>query len=110
MKLFNSIDCVNNNYTGLKFLKKWWALRDLNPRPPACKAGALPTELSVHPLVGARGFEPPTPGSQNQCANRTALRPVPHRRMTDLFFGYSGQEICSLKKKIFQMLNYLTIF
>ncbi len=27
--------------------KKWWALRDLNPRPPACKAGALPTELSA---------------------------------------------------------------
>ena len=26
-------------------------------------------------MVGARGFEPPTPGSQNQCANRTALRP-----------------------------------
>ena len=59
----------------------WWARRDLNPRPPACKAGALPTELSAHflestyKLVGARGFEPPTPGSQNQCANRTALRP-----------------------------------
>jgi hypothetical protein len=27
---------------------KWWARRDLNPRPPACKAGALPTELRAH--------------------------------------------------------------
>ena len=25
-----------------------WALRDLNPRHPACKAGALPTELNAH--------------------------------------------------------------
>jgi hypothetical protein len=27
-------------------------------------------------LVGARGFEPPTPCSQSRCANRTALRPA----------------------------------
>ena len=25
-----------------------WRLRDSNSRPPACKAGALPTELSPH--------------------------------------------------------------
>ena len=23
----------------------WWSLRDSNPLPPACKAGALPAEL-----------------------------------------------------------------
>jgi hypothetical protein len=23
-----------------------WSVRDLNPRPPACKAGALPAELT----------------------------------------------------------------
>jgi hypothetical protein len=28
-------------------------------------------------MVGVRGFEPPTPGSQNQCANRAALHPAP---------------------------------
>lgn len=28
----------------------WWAVRGSNPRQPACKAGALPTELT------ARGF------------------------------------------------------
>jgi hypothetical protein len=25
----------------------WWAEQDLNLRPPACKAGALPAELSA---------------------------------------------------------------
>ena len=27
---------------------KWWTTQDLNLRPPACEAGALPTELVVH--------------------------------------------------------------
>ena len=26
-------------------LPVWWSLRDSNPLPPACKAGALPVEL-----------------------------------------------------------------
>ncbi len=29
----------------------WWTRRDLNPRPPACKAGALPAELRAHILL-----------------------------------------------------------
>ena len=57
--------------------------RDSNPRQPAWKAGALPTELHppVHPgapiraVIGTRGFEPPTPCSQSRCATR--LRHVP---------------------------------
>ena len=27
---------------------KWWRIRDSNPWPPACKAGALPSELIPH--------------------------------------------------------------
>src|SRR5215475_11965218 len=27
--------------------RKWWTMLDLNQRPPACEAGALPTELIV---------------------------------------------------------------
>src|SRR5256885_2407593 len=27
--------------------KSWWAARVSNPRPPACQAGALPTELAA---------------------------------------------------------------
>ena len=26
-------------------IERWWSRRDSNPRQPACKAGALPTEL-----------------------------------------------------------------
>ena len=26
----------------------WWATLELNQRPPACRAGALPTELVAH--------------------------------------------------------------
>ena len=37
------------------FIRKW-RLRDSNSRPPACKAGALPTELSPHRKTS--GFPP----------------------------------------------------
>ena len=29
----------------------WWAVRDSNPRPPACKAGALPAELTARSRI-----------------------------------------------------------
>src|ERR1700753_415400 len=34
----------------------WWALRGSNPRPPACKAGALPTELSALDFEGTQAY------------------------------------------------------
>ena len=41
-----------------------WRRRDSNPRPPACKAGALPVELLPRPRAANRvrvpGFEPGT--------------------------------------------------
>src|SRR5690348_1348097 len=37
----------------LRIATRWWEVRDLNPRPPACKAGALTAELTS-PLAGAR--------------------------------------------------------
>src|SRR5881275_1254617 len=38
----------------------WWEVRDLNPRPPACKAGALTAELTSlcrqgAPMIGKGG-------------------------------------------------------
>ena len=42
---FFGIKMVTNGYTSEKFRKsveKWWAKRDSNPRPTACKAAALP--------------------------------------------------------------------
>ena len=35
--------------TALPIFLIWWSWRESNPRPPACKAGALPTELQ--PLI-----------------------------------------------------------
>jgi site-specific DNA recombinase len=31
-----------------RFVPEWWAVTDSNRRHPACKAGALPTELTAH--------------------------------------------------------------
>ena len=31
--------------------REWWSMLDLNQRPPACEAGALPTEL-IDRVVG----------------------------------------------------------
>lgn len=36
-------------------------------------------------MVGVRGFEPPTLGSQNRCANRTALHPERRTHTTNNF-------------------------
>ena len=37
----------------------WWRLRDLNPWPSACKADALPTELSLHIIYAITDFLSP---------------------------------------------------
>ena len=34
-------------YFKICILKKWFVVRGSNPRPPACKAGALPAELTT---------------------------------------------------------------
>lgn len=38
------------------FIFKWWAVQGLNLRPPACKAGALPAELTAR-LKEAKNME-----------------------------------------------------
>ncbi len=35
----------------------------------------LSVEKCLREMVGAEGFEPPTPWSQTRCANQAALRP-----------------------------------
>jgi hypothetical protein len=60
-------------------------VRGIEPPSPAWKAGALPLSYTrmasrarlSRSLVGARGFEPPTPCSQSRCATR--LRHAPPR-------------------------------
>ena len=65
-------------------LKKWsWP--GSNRRPPACKTGALPTELQPRrekPLAGRRmvglsGFEPLTSRLSGGRSNQLSYRPTP---------------------------------
>ena len=51
-----------------------WRLRDSNSRPPACKAGALPTEL--HPHMGLSGLEPPTSRLSGVRSNQLSYKPI----------------------------------
>ena len=44
---------IPNNYhvtsmSNSRLKHEWWRLRGSNPRPSACKADALPAELSLH--------------------------------------------------------------
>ena len=35
------------DYSPVPLALSWWTMQDSNLRPPACEAGALPTELIV---------------------------------------------------------------
>ena len=53
------------NFDQLRAAQFWWSRSDLNRRPPACKAGALPTELRPriinikHPQMKSAPRRPP---------------------------------------------------
>ena len=68
-------------------LNIWWRQTGSNRWPPACKAGALPTELcpqyssvwvfqtALSSLVGLGGLEPPTPRLSSVCSNQLSYKP-----------------------------------
>ena len=73
------------------YMRTAWRLRDSNSRPPACKAGALPTELSplgLNPFrpikaasrfngpMGLSGLEPPTSRLSGVRSNRLSYKPL----------------------------------
>ena len=73
------------NQGGQRVQPPTWRRTGSNRRPPACKAGALPTELRPHagwnqarprrsapsqPVVGQGGLEPPTPRLSSVCSNQ----------------------------------------
>ena len=70
----------------------WWSQTGSNRRPPACKAGALPTELwprmrrqtrvgapafALRRLVGLGRFELPTSRLSSARSNQLSYKPVP---------------------------------
>ena len=63
-----------------------WRIRDSNSWPPACKAGALPTELIPHIQftdMGLSGLEPPTSRLSGVRSNRLSYKPI-------FFFCFGG--------------------
>ena len=65
----------------------WWSQTGSNRRPPACKAGALPTELwpriaapAKRELVGLGRFELPTSRLSSARSNQLSYRPRAHAR------------------------------
>ena len=63
----------------------WWRVTGSNRRPLACKASALPAELTLH-LVTRRGFEPLNAGVKGRC-----VKPL-HQRATLLTDRNNGGE------------------
>jgi hypothetical protein len=65
--------------------KRWWRHGDSNPRHPACKAGALPTELyprnaAAEPLeIVTRLVVVSLTAKTELYASRRTLRPFGHR-------------------------------
>ncbi len=66
--------------------RRWWSQTGSNRRPPACKAGALPTELwprsngtqQRRELVGLGRFELPTSRLSSARSNQLSYRPRAH--------------------------------
>ena len=58
------------------------------------RANKLPAKLSMFRLVGARGFEPPTPCSQSRCATRLRHAPISGLCITPRFSSGRRQLTC----------------
>ena len=58
----------------------WWRVPGSNRWPPACKAGALPAELTPHrvfnSVVGQNGLEPSTSRLSVVCSSQLSYWPV----------------------------------
>ena len=69
----------SSRYKPLLHTTYWWSQSGSNRRPPACKAGALPAELtppnSKSLMVGRGGLEPPTSPLSGVRSNHLSYRP-----------------------------------
>ena len=56
----------------------WWRVPGSNRWPPACKAGALPAELTPHieEVVGQNGLEPSTSRLSVVCSSQLSYWPI----------------------------------
>ena len=89
-----------------------WRWRDSNSWPPACKAGALPTELHPHldfysiqrlSPMGLSGLEPPTSRLSGVRSNQLSYKPI-------LKFGCSLPVVSERLKNIFVHFQWTHYF
>ena len=95
-----------------------WRWRDSNSWPPACKAGALPTELHPHldfysiqrlSPMGLSGLEPPTSRLSGVRSNQLSYKPILKS------FDFSGDEEIRtldplLARQVLSQLSYIPIW
>ena len=84
-----------------ELIDRWWSQTESNRRPPACKAGALPTELwpriaapAKRELVGLGRFELPTSRLSSARSNQLSYKPLG---------GVSHQQSAASDAKIVQV-------
>ena len=87
-----------------RFFNRWWRWRDSNPWPPACRAGALPTELHPHNgIVFNHTF------LKKVQQSKFSLTVVPENRTTTLsrtLFFVVCLFLCELRVIFFQSLMF----
>ena len=87
-------------------LFKWWRVPGSNRWPPACKAGALPAELTPHlgiwEVVGQNGLEPSTSRLSVVCSSQLSYWPI----SASTIFRY----IFSVPSKLNNAQNLKTLF
>ena len=96
VKLYrNTPDPGGSRVRNVRFRVRWWSWPGSNRRPPACKTGALPTELQPRRgkpdagepeapsagkrMVGLSGFEPLTSRLSGGRSNQLSYRPTCRR-------------------------------
>src|SRR3954470_10734122 len=70
----------------------WWEVRDLNPRPPACKAGALTAELTSLCRQGAPMIGKAVDVVNNLLEWQAPLGPPASRRPSSSAFVFDGNK------------------
>ena len=89
-EVFRNLDLPDFWIFSRRPFEEWWSVSGSNRRPQACKASALPTELTprsplarrlaFEELVGLGRFELPTSRLSSARSNQLSYEPVPEGR------------------------------
>ena len=109
-KRFATLGFLNRN----RFISIQWRQRDSNSRPPACKAGALPTELSPHLIRQPPAFPYRLQysiigrlGLNHRVRDENGCVPQAHRHQKCSYFGFLHRR-CALRITTSSLSFFLT--